>query len=35
MLLDIPKGPSSPYVWLLMPEMDPKSYNAGVLGPSG
>ena len=28
-----PKGPSSPHLWLLVPKMDPKSYNREYLDP--
>ena len=28
-----PKGPSSPDLWLLVPKMDPKSYNREYLDP--
>ena len=29
------KGPGIPYVWLLVPKMDPKSYNREYLDPEG
>ena len=28
-------NPSIPYLWLLVPKMDPKSYSRAVLGPLG
>ena len=33
--LYFPKGPSIPYLWLLVPKMDPKSYNREHLDPWG
>ena len=34
-VLYIPEGPSRPYLWLLVPKMDTKSYNRGYLEPEG